>query len=184
MLGFDQSATSSIRELLAKPRRSGVTERVRRDVLLDAGALHRSRDDVGEDRPLQSATGEPARDRVAGLRRARVAQHPEFVREASRPLDARQPPACAAVPARRQGLDDHADRRRRRQEFNPPAGCNAPQPPAAPPAYRNGDKVWTMTPPTVPQTTTTVTCNAPGDAAKLLVQLEKEGSPVTSVQCR
>jgi hypothetical protein len=71
------------------------------------------------------------------------------------------------------------------QQFSPPAGYTAPQPPAAPPAYKPGDKVWTTTPPpTTPQTTTTIACSTPSDAAKALAELEQEGSPITSVQCR
>lgn len=69
-------------------------------------------------------------------------------------------------------------------QFSPPAGWTAPQPPAAPPAYQQGDQVWTTTPPTGPQTTTTITCTTPSDAANLLAKLEKDGSPITSVQCR
>lgn len=70
------------------------------------------------------------------------------------------------------------------QEFSPPAGYTAPQAPSAPRAYQPGDEVWTTTPSATPQTTTTITCNAPSDAAKTLAELEKEGSPVTSVECR
>jgi hypothetical protein len=65
-------------------------------------------------------------------------------------------------------------------KFSPPAGWTTPQPPA----YQQGDKVWTTTPPTTPQTTTTIICNTPSDAAKALAELEKEGSPITSVACR
>jgi hypothetical protein len=69
-------------------------------------------------------------------------------------------------------------------QFKPPAGYTAPQPPAAPPAYEPGDKVWTTTPPTGSQTTITITCTTPSDAVKLLAKLEKDGPPVTSVECR
>jgi hypothetical protein len=69
-------------------------------------------------------------------------------------------------------------------EFNPPAGYIAPQPPPAPPTRQQGDKVWKTTPATGAQTTTTITCATPDDAASLLAKLEKEGSPITSVECR
>jgi len=68
-------------------------------------------------------------------------------------------------------------------QSSPPAGYTAPQPPAAPPAYKPGGKVWTTTPPTA-QTTTTITCTKPTDAAKALAELEKAGSLITSVECR
>ena len=71
-----------------------------------------------------------------------------------------------------------------RGQFNPPAGYTAPQPPAAPRAYNQGDRVWTTAPLTGPQTTTTITCATPNDAARLLVKLEQAGSPITSVECR
>lgn len=69
-------------------------------------------------------------------------------------------------------------------KFNPPAGYTAPRLPAAPPAYRQGDHVWNSEPPAEPQTSTTITCANPNDAAKVLAKLESEGSPITSVECR
>lgn len=70
------------------------------------------------------------------------------------------------------------------RESNPPAGYRAPQPPAAPRAYQPGDEVWATTAPTTAPATTTITCDTPSDAAETLARLEKEGSPITSVECR
>ena len=54
--------------------------------------------------------------------------------------------------------------------------------PAAPPAYQPSDKVWNTTPPVAP-VTTTITCSTIDDAANLLAQLQREGSPVNDVEC-
>lgn len=62
-------------------------------MLLDAGALHRSRDDVGEDR-LCSQPPASRQETASPGSATRVAQHPELVREAPRQ---RLPPWLAAL---------------------------------------------------------------------------------------
>jgi hypothetical protein len=52
----------------------------------------------------------------------------------------------------------------------------------APPPYQPGDKIWTTTPP-ITAVTTTIDCNTIKDAANLLAELEKQGSPINDVEC-
>lgn len=65
-----------------------------RHVLLNPCALRRAADDVGQDRLLEAAAGEPAEDRIDRLRLACGVERPELAREAARQ---RLPPRLAAL---------------------------------------------------------------------------------------
>jgi len=60
-------------DLLAQPGGGSVAERVRRDVLLQAGALGGATDDRAEDRDGQPFAGKAADDRLVGAGGERVA---------------------------------------------------------------------------------------------------------------
>ena len=70
-----------IAELLPQPGRGRVTERVRRDPLLEARALSGAVDDCGERRLLKAAAGEPAEDGCVETWTPLGPQSPELGRE-------------------------------------------------------------------------------------------------------
>jgi len=75
---------AGVTKLLTEPRRGGVAQRVRGDVLLDPGALRGATDDVGEDRLLQPSALEPAEEGVGRFGPARGTQPPQLTCEARR----------------------------------------------------------------------------------------------------